>query len=119
MQHTSSGPQLLPAWKPNAGGIRAFYFRDPDGHALEVLWFPQRKGAAKWRAPTDRLFLGIDHTAIVISDTEASLRFYRDQLGTVIARCVRCRVGFTVRSETAEAVRPRMLMHLESAHGWR
>jgi hypothetical protein len=46
-------------------------------------------------------------------------RFYRDQLGTVIARCVRCRVGFTVRSETAEAVRPRMLMHLESAHGWR
>ena len=46
-------------------------------------------------------------------------RFYRDQLGTVIARCVRCRVGFTVRSETAEAVRPRMVMHLESAYGWR
>ena len=46
-------------------------------------------------------------------------RFYRDQLGTVIARCVRCRVGFTVRSETAEAVRPRMVMHLEFAHGWR
>jgi catechol 2,3-dioxygenase-like lactoylglutathione lyase family enzyme len=25
--------------------------------------------------------LGIDHTAIVISDTEASLKFYRDTLG--------------------------------------
>lgn len=28
-----------------------------------------------------RLFLGIDHTAIVVGDTEASLRFYRDVLG--------------------------------------
>src|SRR5205085_5189828 len=39
VQHASPGPQLLPAWNPNAGGIRAFYFRDPDGHPLEVLWF--------------------------------------------------------------------------------
>jgi catechol 2,3-dioxygenase-like lactoylglutathione lyase family enzyme len=31
------------------------------------------------------LFLGIDHTAIVISDTEASLRFYRDFLGMKVA----------------------------------
>src|SRR5262249_2125999 len=31
------------------------------------------------------LFLGIDHTAIVISDTDASLRFYRDVLGMRIA----------------------------------
>jgi catechol 2,3-dioxygenase-like lactoylglutathione lyase family enzyme len=85
VQHASSGPQLLPAWNPNAGGIRAFYFRDPDGHPLEVLWFPQGKGAAKWHASTDRLFLGIDHTAIVISDTEASLRFYRDRLGMEVA----------------------------------
>jgi len=82
VEHASSGPQLLPAWNPNAGGIRAFYFRDPDGHPLEVLWFPSGKGKAKWHAPTDRQFLGIDHTAIVISDTEASLRFYRDSLGS-------------------------------------
>ena len=26
----SAQPQLLPAWNPNAGGIRAVYFRDPD-----------------------------------------------------------------------------------------
>jgi catechol 2,3-dioxygenase-like lactoylglutathione lyase family enzyme len=85
VEHASSGPQLLPAWNPNAGGIRAFYFRDPDGHPLEVLWFPPGKGQAKWHTATDRLFLGIDHTAIVISDTEASLRFYRDRLGMKVA----------------------------------
>src|SRR4051794_1156521 len=85
VQHASPGPQLLPAWNRNAGGIRAFYFRDPDGHPLEVLWFPSDKGAAKWHAPTDKLFLGIDHTAIVISGTEASLKFYRDRLGMEVA----------------------------------
>ena len=85
VQHASSGPQLLPAWNRNAGGIRAFYFRDPDGHPLEILWFPADKGNPKWRRPAgDKLFLGIDHTAIVISDTEASLRFYRG-LGMEVA----------------------------------
>ncbi len=81
VQHASSGPQLLPSWNKNAGGIRAFYFRDPDGHPLEILWFPPDKGNPKWHRSTDQLFLGIDHTAIVISDTEASLKFYRDRLG--------------------------------------
>ena len=85
VQYASPGPQLLPAWNRNAGGIRAFYFRDPDGHPLEVLWFPQDKGNAKWHVPTDKLFLGIDHTAIVISNTEASLKFYRDRLGMEVA----------------------------------
>ena len=32
-----------------------------------------------------RLFLGIDHTAIVVADTEASLAFYRDLLGLRVA----------------------------------
>jgi catechol 2,3-dioxygenase-like lactoylglutathione lyase family enzyme len=85
VQHASSGPQLLPSWNKNAGGIRAFYFLDPDGHPLEILWFPPDKGNPKWHAPTDKLFLGIDHTAIVISDTEASLKFYRDRLGMEVA----------------------------------
>jgi catechol 2,3-dioxygenase-like lactoylglutathione lyase family enzyme len=31
------------------------------------------------------LFLGIDHTAIVVSDTDASLAFYRDALGLTVA----------------------------------
>ena len=86
VRHSSPGPQRLPDWNPNAGGIEAFYFQDPDGHSLEILSFPSGKGDPKWRrlaqaATPGRLFLGIDHTAIVIRDTEASLRFYRDTLG--------------------------------------
>jgi catechol 2,3-dioxygenase-like lactoylglutathione lyase family enzyme len=83
-QHASSGPQLLPAWNLNAGGIEAFYFRDPDGNHLEVLHFPAGKGDARWQRK-DGLFLGIDHTAIVVADTDASLRLYRDALGMTIA----------------------------------
>jgi len=90
VEHASSGPQRLPDWNPNAGGIKAFYFRDPDGNHLEILQFPAGKGDPKWHraAPTraDRpLFLGIDHTAIVVHNTAASLRFYRDQLGLRVA----------------------------------
>ncbi len=85
VEHASTGPQRLPDWNPNAGGIQAFYFKDPDGHALEVLWFPPGKGDPKWHRAGDNLFLGIDHTAIVIRDTDASLRFYRDTLGMRVA----------------------------------
>jgi catechol 2,3-dioxygenase-like lactoylglutathione lyase family enzyme len=81
----SAGPQLLPKTIPNAAGIRAFYFKDPDGHPLEVLQFPPDKGDPKWHQATDRLFLGIDHTAIVVRDTQRSLAFYRDALGLRIA----------------------------------
>jgi catechol 2,3-dioxygenase-like lactoylglutathione lyase family enzyme len=81
VEYASSGPQRLPDWNPNAAGIEAFYFRDPDGHNLEIIAFPPGKGLAKWQLRNGNLFLGIDHTAIVISDTEASLRFYRDLLG--------------------------------------
>jgi catechol 2,3-dioxygenase-like lactoylglutathione lyase family enzyme len=85
VQRASPGPQRLPDWNKNAGGIRAFYFLDPDGHPVEILQFPAGKGQPKWQRETNRLFLGIDHTAIVISNTEASLRFYRDLLGLQIA----------------------------------
>ena len=81
VEHASSGPQRLPDWNSSAGGIRAFYFKDPDGHVLEILAFPPDKGDPKWHRPDGRLFLGIDHTAIVVADTDASLRFYRDVLG--------------------------------------
>lgn len=81
VEHASSGPQRLPDWNKNAGGIQAFYFRDPDGHYLEILQFPKGKGDPKWQRSEGRLFLGIDHTAIVVKDTEESLKFYRDALG--------------------------------------
>lgn len=84
VRHASSGPQRLPDWNPNAGGIEAFYFKDPDGHALEILAFPPGKGEARWQEK-GRLFLGIDHTAIVVSDTEKSLALYRDTLGLKVA----------------------------------
>lgn len=85
VRHASSGPQTLPEWNKNAGGISAFYFKDPDGHALEILHFPPGKGNPRWQQPAGKLFLGIDHTAIVIRDTEASLKFYRDTLGMKVA----------------------------------
>jgi catechol 2,3-dioxygenase-like lactoylglutathione lyase family enzyme len=85
VEHASTGPQRLPDWNRNAGGIKAFYFRDPDKHWLEILQFPDGKGDQKWRHPSERLFLGIDHTAIVVSNTDASLKFYRDVLGLKIA----------------------------------
>jgi catechol 2,3-dioxygenase-like lactoylglutathione lyase family enzyme len=85
VEHASSAPQRLPDWNPKAGGIRAFYFKDPDGHTLEILEFPPGKGDPRWQAKGERLFLGIDHTAIVVSDTDASLRFWRDVLGLAVA----------------------------------
>src|SRR5919199_5522670 len=84
VRHASTGPQTLPAWNAQAAGIRAFYFKDPDGHPLEILQFPPDKGDAKWHRPTEKLFLGIDHTAIVVRHTEDTLQFYRDVLGLTV-----------------------------------
>lgn len=84
VRHASTGPQTLPSWNPNAGGIRAFYFRDPEDHVLEILQFPPDKGQPRWQS-SRALFLGIDHTAIVVRDTDASLAFYRDRLGMIVA----------------------------------
>jgi catechol 2,3-dioxygenase-like lactoylglutathione lyase family enzyme len=81
VQFVSTGPQTLPPSIKAAAGIKAFYFRDPDQHNLEVIYFPAGKGDPRWQEKTDKLFLGIDHTAIGISNTAASLKFYRDLLG--------------------------------------
>ena len=89
--HVSTAPQTLPAWNKDAGGIKAFYFRDPEDHVLEIIWFPPGKGNPKWQPVTSQtesggpLFLGIDHTAIVAGDTDRSLALYRDQLGFKVA----------------------------------
>ncbi len=85
VRHASSYPQTLPESIKGAAGIKAFYFRDPEGHFLEILQFPPDKGAAKWHRAGEDLFMGIDHTAIVVGDTETSLRFYRDELGMRVA----------------------------------
>jgi catechol 2,3-dioxygenase-like lactoylglutathione lyase family enzyme len=87
VQHVSSMPQTLPEYIKAAAGVRAFYFRDPDGNNLELIWFPPGKSDPKWQSSTEDsgLFLGIDHTAIGVSSTPASLAFYRDKLGLAVA----------------------------------
>ena len=85
VKHTSTGPQRIPDWNKAAAGIKAFYFKDPDGHNLELIYFPSGKGNPKWQQINGGLFLGIDHTAIAVSDTDRSLQFYRDILGMKLA----------------------------------
>ena len=77
-------PQTIPPDNKASAGVRAFKFKDPDGHNLELIWFPADKGQDKWHQDTDNLFLGIDHSAIAISNTDQSLKFYRDTLGMQI-----------------------------------
>jgi catechol 2,3-dioxygenase-like lactoylglutathione lyase family enzyme len=63
------GPVRLP---PEAGAVTAGKFRDPDGHPLEFLQFPP--GARNhWHGNG---MLGIDHSAISVSDAAVSERFY-------------------------------------------
>ena len=85
IQSISSAPQTIPEANKAAAGIKAYKFKDPDGHPLELLWFPRDKGKAKWQSADGRLFLGIDHSAIGISSTERSTAFYRDLIGLTIA----------------------------------
>ena len=76
------GPQTLP---PRNGGVQAFKFRDPDGHPLELIWFPPGQGRPRWQhRPGPTPFLGLDHSALAVSDTPRSRRFYR-RLGFRVA----------------------------------
>jgi len=84
VEHVSTAPQRLPDWNPNAGGIVAFYFRDADEHNLELIWYPPGKGDPRWQSK-ERLFLGIDHTAIGVGASAASVAFWRDALGFTVA----------------------------------
>lgn len=70
---SEGGPVTLPA---RNGGVRAWKFRDPDGHPLELIHFPAGVGRTAWRVRPG-LFLGIDHSALVVRDTRRSWRFYR------------------------------------------
>ncbi|OYE05136.1 VOC family protein [Nostoc sp.] len=84
----SVAPQTILSDNETSGGVRAFKFKDPDGHDLELIWFPTDKGQDKWHQDTNRLFLGIDHSAMsttgyayAVSNTEENIYFYRDLLG--------------------------------------
>ncbi len=84
VQQISAEAITIPASNVPAAGIRAFKFRDPDGHPLELLYFPPDKRAPVWERTDDRLFLGIDHTAISVSNTERSRRYYESVLGLTL-----------------------------------
>jgi catechol 2,3-dioxygenase-like lactoylglutathione lyase family enzyme len=81
VEYVSTSPQTLPKTITGAEGIKAFYFHDPDNHNLELIYFPKDKGRPKWHVTGDKLFLGIDHTAIGVSNSEESHKFYGDLLG--------------------------------------
>ena len=81
VEQVSTMPETLPSYITAAAGIKAFYFHDPDGHNLEIIYFPAGKGNPKWQKTNAKLFLGIDHTAIGSNLTTESLKFYRDILG--------------------------------------
>lgn len=99
----SQAPQTLPDWNPTAGGIRAFYFRAPDDHVLELIWFPEGKGNPKWTHEGD-LFQGIDHTAIAVADTPPSLKFYQA-------------LGFSVAGQSENyGIEQAQLNNVENAH---
>lgn len=82
---TRNGPQTLP---PSTGSVSAFKFRDPDGHPLELIRFPDGTGDPAWqRVPTDSKHstLGIDHCAISVGDVARSIAFY-ERLGLHVAQ---------------------------------
>jgi catechol 2,3-dioxygenase-like lactoylglutathione lyase family enzyme len=85
----STAIQTLPQWNVGAAGIQAVKFVDLQGHPLELLQFPADKGDPRWHLATDvnssSHQLGLDHTAISISDTPQSQHFYVDLLGLSVA----------------------------------
>lgn len=70
---STSGPQILPA---ASGGVSAFKFRDPEGHPLELIAFPPGAVPPQWRTTSQDVCLGIDHSAISVSNTTTSIDFY-------------------------------------------
>ncbi len=78
---SQGGPQHLPR---RSGGVTAWKFRDPEGHPLELLQFPPGAVPPAW-ADRRGLHLGIDHTAISVTDAEASIAWYRDRFGFSVA----------------------------------
>ena len=75
----------LPESNKEAANIEAVKIKDSVGHPLELLKFPQDKGSQRWHKANSKLFMGIDHTAIGVSDTQKSIYFYNELLGMEIA----------------------------------
>jgi catechol 2,3-dioxygenase-like lactoylglutathione lyase family enzyme len=81
VRQISAQPITIPQSNAGAAGIKAIKFHDPESHALELIYFPPGKGNPSWQRPTNRLMLGIDHTAMTVGSTEQSVAFYKELLG--------------------------------------
>jgi len=75
---TNGAPVRLPA---NTGSVSAFKFRDPEGHPLELIFFPPGVGDPQWQGRTASGIVGYDHTAISVVDVDRSMAFYTKLLG--------------------------------------
>jgi catechol 2,3-dioxygenase-like lactoylglutathione lyase family enzyme len=73
------GPVRLP---DSSGGVTAFKFRDQDGQPLELLTFPGGQvPLTRHHADGTGPFLGVDHTAIAVSDSDRSAAFFGSVFG--------------------------------------
>jgi catechol 2,3-dioxygenase-like lactoylglutathione lyase family enzyme len=97
VQQISAHPITIPPSNVGAAGIEALKFRDPEGHDLELIHFPPGKGSAYWHKPSNRLFRGLDHTAMTVGSTEKGVAFYRDLLGFSVG-------GVTLNTGSTQAV---------------
>jgi len=92
-----NGPVRLPG---TSGGVTAFKFRDHDSHPLELLAFPDGNVPGQWRTVDGTgSFLGIDHTAIAVSDLASSARCFGSVFGF--------RTGTRTENRGPRAGRPR------------
>jgi catechol 2,3-dioxygenase-like lactoylglutathione lyase family enzyme len=85
VRQISAYPITIPQSNTGAAGIKAIKFHDPERHALELIYFPPGKGDPSWQKPSNKTFVGIDHTAMTVGGTDKSVAFYRDVLGFQVA----------------------------------
>src|SRR5260370_14624588 len=97
VQQISAYPITITQTNPGAAGIKAIKFHDPERHDLELLYFPPGKGDPSWQKPTNKLFLGLSHTAMTVGSTEKGVTFYRDLLGLDVG-------GVTLNTGTTQEV---------------
>ena len=97
VQQISAQPITIPQTNPGAAGIKAIKFHDPEGHDLELLSYPPGKGEPSFHKPTNKLFLGLSHTAMTVASTEKAVAFYRDLLGLEVG-------GFTLNTGATQEV---------------
>jgi catechol 2,3-dioxygenase-like lactoylglutathione lyase family enzyme len=97
VRQISAYPITIPQTNLGAAGIKAIKFHDPEGHDLELLYYPPGKGEPSFKKPTNKLFLGLSHTAMTVGSTEKGVAFYRDLLGLEVG-------GFTFNTGATQEV---------------